>query len=78
MLPSERTLRYYTHWCSIHSGVQFEYVEQVKTVMSQKGMNADEKLFTLVFDEMKVKGGLVFRKSTDKILYYGGSLHLVS
>ena len=48
--------------------MQFEYIEQAKTVMSQKGMNEDEKLFTLIFDEMKVKGGLVFRKSTGRLI----------
>ena len=68
VLPSERTLRDYTHWCSVNNGVQFEYIEQAKTVMSQKGMNEDEKLFTLIFDEMKVKGGLVFRKSTGRLI----------
>lgn len=55
VLPSERTLRDYTHWCSVHSGVQFEFIEQAKGVMSQRGVNEDEKLFTLLFDEMKVK-----------------------
>ena len=49
--------------------MQFEYnIEQAKTVMSQKGMNEDEKLFTLIFDEMKVKGELVFRKITGRLI----------
>ena len=67
-LPSERTLRDYTHWCSAHSGVQFEYIEQAKKVMSQEGVSEDERQFTLLFDEMKVKGGLVFRKSTGRLV----------
>ena len=67
-LPSERTLRDYTHWCSAHSGVQFEYIEQAKKVMSQEGVSEDERQFTLLFDEMKVKSGLVFRKSTGRLV----------
>ena len=67
-LPSERTLRDYTHWCSTHSGVQFEYIEQAKKVMSQQGVSEEERQFTLLFDEMKVKGGLVFRKSTGRLV----------
>ena len=67
-LPSERTLRDYTHWCSAHSGVQYEYIEQAKKVLSQEGVREDEQQFTLLFDEMKVKGGLVFRKSTGQLV----------
>lgn len=67
-LPSERTLRDYTHWCSAQSGVQFEYIEQAKKVMSQEGVSEDERQFTLLFDEMKVKSGLVFRKSTGRLV----------
>ena len=67
-LPSEQTLRDHTHWCSTHSGVQFEYIEQAKKVMSQQGVSEEERQFTLLFDEMKVKGGLVFRKSTERLV----------
>ena len=44
--------------------MHFEYIEQAKKVMSQEGVSEDERQFTLLFDEMKVKGGLVFQKST--------------
>ena len=67
-LPSERTLRGYTHWCSVDVGVQFEYIERAKKIMSQEGISEDERQFTLLFDEMKVKGGLVFRKSTGRLV----------
>ena len=50
-LPSERTLRDYIHWCSVHNGVQFEYIEQVKKVKSQEGVSENERQFTLLFDE---------------------------
>ena len=61
-------LRDYTNWCSSHSGVQFEYIEQVKKAMSQEGVSEDERQFTLLFDEMKVRGGLMFRKSTGRLI----------
>ena len=38
-LPSELTLRDYTHWCSAESGIQFEYLEQAKQIMLREGMN---------------------------------------
>ena len=48
--------------------MQFEYIEQAKKVMSKEGMSESERQFTLLFDEMKVKGGLVFRKSTGRLV----------
>ncbi len=50
--------------------MQFEYIEQAKKVMSQEGVSEDERQFTLLFDEMKMnfKGGLVFRKSTGRLV----------
>lgn len=47
-LPSERTLRDYTHWCSAHSGVQYEYIEQAKKVLSQEGVREDEQQYTFL------------------------------
>lgn len=36
--------------------------------MSQKGLSDNERMLTLLFDEMKVKGGLVFSKSTGRLI----------
>ena len=48
--------------------MQFEYIEQAKKIMSQEGVSEDERQFTLLFDENKVKGGLVFQKSTGQLV----------
>ena len=67
-LPSERTLRDYTHWCSVADGVHIPFIEHAKTVMKDKGMSEDESKFTLLMDEMKIKQGLVFSKCTGEMV----------
>ena len=38
VLISKWMLRDYNKWCSVHNGVQFEYMKQMKTVMFEKNM----------------------------------------
>ncbi len=62
-LPSERTLTDYTHWTTPHSGVQYEFVEQLKEILeASKPHNV-----SLSMDEMKIKNGLVFNKHSGKL-----------
>ena len=67
-LPSERTLRDYTHWCSVADGVHIPFIEHAKMVMKDEGMSEDELKFTLLMDEMKIKQGLVFSKCTGEMV----------
>ena len=52
-LPSERTLRDYTHWCSVRNGVHFPFIEKAKEVMTQEGFEKADRQFALIMDEMK-------------------------
>ena len=35
-LPSERTLRDYTHWCTIKTGVQDPFIDQLKHALKKE------------------------------------------
>ena len=64
LLPSERTLLDYTHWCSVTDGVQipFTSIEHAQKVLKDEGMGKDKPKFTLLMDEIKIKQCLVFSK----------------
>ena len=40
-LPSERTLRDYTHWCSVSDGVQIPFIDHARNMMKDEGMGKD-------------------------------------
>ena len=65
-LLSERSLRDYTHWCNINSGVQTPFINQ--ETIKDEGINGSRKKFCLLMDEMKIKGGLAFSKSSGKLV----------
>jgi len=67
-LPSEHTLRDYTHWRSVQNGVHFQFIQKAKQVMAQEGFEKVDNQFALIMDEMKIKSGLVFRKHTGKLV----------
>ena len=67
-LPSERTLRDYTHWCSVRNGVHFPFIDKAKKVMAQEGFEKEDMQFALIMDEMKIKRGLVYRKHTGDLV----------
>ena len=46
--------------------------------MSQERVGEDERQFTLLFDDIKVKGGLVFRKNTGRLVGFCDIDHLFS
>ena len=60
-LPSERTLIDYTHWITPHSGVQYEFIEHLKSEL-ERDLPTRPHNCTLMMDEMKIKSGLVFDK----------------
>jgi hypothetical protein len=69
-LPSERTLREYTHWCTVKNGIHIPFIEQVAKVMREEVVQESDQLFTLLVDEMKFKSGLVFSKSTKQLVVF--------
>lgn len=66
-LPSDRTLRDYTHWITIKDGIQVEMVQQMKKYLEFERMQSFEKQFSLSMDEMKIRSGLVFKKDTGEL-----------
>ena len=69
-LPSERTLRDYSHWCTVRSGVYYDFIKQAKTTIKQEGIQMDdaEQPFVVLIDEMKIKSGLIFNKNTGELV----------
>ena len=68
-LPSERTLRDYSHWCTTQNGVNFNFLKQANKVLEQEGVRSDDQSqYVLLLDEMKVKTGLVFSKNTGQLV----------
>ena len=65
-LPSERTLRDYTHWLSIKDGPQSEALQHVQECMNLTSDSED--YFALSMDEMKIRSGLFFRKHTGELV----------
>ena len=61
-LPSERTLRDYTHWIKAKPGFQVEVDEQLREEAKLSSIPEFQKCVCLVFDEVKIKEGLVFDK----------------
>ena len=62
VLPSDRTLRDYTHYIKAGIGVQ---VDVMKQLMSEANINSLEDWQTyvaLVFNEVKIKEGIVYNK----------------
>lgn len=65
-VPSERTLSDYTHWTKAHSGIQFEFVEELKSRL-EKEVTSSHYHCTIVVDEMKIKSGLIFDKHSGRL-----------
>ena len=58
-LPSEGTLSDFTHWTKLHSGIQLEFVEELK---SRLGRGAVHTHCAVSVDEMNIKSSLAFDK----------------
>ena len=68
-LPSQRTLRDYSHWCTTQNGVNFDFLKQARKVLEQEGVKSvDQQQYVLLLDEMKVKTGLVFSKESGELV----------
>ena len=72
-LPSERTLRDYTHFFKSRSGFQPEVDRMLLEEASMKGLPDWKKHVVLLFDEMKVRESLVYDKHSAQVI---GFVHL--
>ena len=67
-LPSERTLRDYTHYFNSKTGFQQEVNEQLRKESKLSELSESRKYCGLVLDEMKVKENLVYDKYTGGVV----------
>ena len=67
-LPSERTLRDYTHYFENKPGFQDEVNQQLLDEVNSLSLPESRKYVCLLLDEMKIKEGLVYNKHTGKII----------
>lgn len=65
-LPSERTLRDYTHW--VKGGVGFKSDMNEQLIKEANVQEEKDKYIVLVFDEMKIREDLVFNKHTSELV----------
>ncbi len=72
-LPSDRTLRDYTHYFQNKTGFQNEVNKQLLDEISLQSLPDSRKFVAVLIDEMKVKEGLVFNKYSGEIV---GFTHL--
>ena len=61
-LPSERTLRDYSHYIESAEGFQTEVEDQLRKEAKYDNLEESRKYIVLALDEMKIKEGLVYDK----------------
>ncbi len=66
-LPSERTLRDYTHYFEHKAGYQVEVLQQLQKESKVKELSDNKKFCRLIIDEMKIREGLVYDKHSGEI-----------
>ena len=67
-LPSERTLRDYTHYFKHRPGFQQEVNQQLMKESKVHDLPEEQKYCGIIFDEMKVKENLVYDKYTGSVI----------
>ena len=67
-LPSQRTLCDYTHVMKVKSGVCYPMIARLKRDMDFENSTDAHKMVGVMFDEMKVKSGLVFNKQSGRLV----------
>ena len=68
VLPSDRTLRDYTHYIKAGMGVQVDVTKQLMSEAKIDSLEEWQKFVTLVFDEVKIKEGIVYNKHDCRIV----------
>ena len=67
-LPSERTLRDYTHFIKPHTGFSYEVDQQLQREAKLDSIPDFKRHVCLVFDEVKVKEDLVYEKHSGELI----------
>ena len=67
-LPSERTLRDYTHYFTSKTGFQDEVNQQLISEVNTLSLPESRKYVGLIVDEMKIKEGLVYNKFAGEVV----------
>ena len=67
-LPSERTLRDYTHYFKHRAGFQPELNQQLRKESKVHDLPEEQKYCGIIFDEMKVRENLVYDKYTGTVI----------
>lgn len=67
-LPSQRTLRDYTNCVKASAGFSVDVDRQLIQAMSLETCKPWQKLVVLLLDEMHIREGLVFEKSTGRLI----------
>ena len=67
-LPCGRTLQDYTRWIKADCGVQPEVTEQLLKETNLDSLEEWQKYVAVVFDEMKIKEGIVYNKHDCRIV----------
>ena len=67
-LPSERTLRDYTHYFETKTGFQCEVNEQITKEANIDNLSESRRYVSIVIDEMKVKEDLVYNKHSGEMI----------
>ena len=68
VFPCGHILRDYTHFIRAGVGIQAEVTEQLMSAVNMKNLNEYEKYVSVLFDEMKIKEGLVYNKNESRIV----------
>jgi len=67
-LPSERTLRDYTHVLKFDVGTSSAIIQRLKEDMDYENCTPTQKKICLLIDEMKLKSRLVFSKTSGRLV----------
>ena len=68
LLPSQRTLRDYTHYTSTMVGFSDEVDQQLMAAANISSLSEHEKCVSIIMDEMHVREGLVYDKHSGALL----------
>ena len=71
-LPHRTTLNQYTNFTDIGTGFNPDVINRLYDDFKIDSYDEDNKMCVLIFDEMKIKSGLVFSKKTGKMHFFFG------
>jgi len=68
VLPTDRTLRDYTHFVKGGMGIQVDVTKQLRSETNVDELEDWQKYVAIVFDEVKIKEGIVYNKHDCRIV----------